>query len=241
MCVTGSFSVRPTARECVVLECTVASDCCDPSLASFCERARIECETDSGTSPQQSCRNYQSACGCATGKTACVAGKCLSRCAKDVDCTSTGLGRVCTAGRCQQCVVKEDCGDGLECVNGECTAPCSHDGQCAGFDRCVQGRCLPSGCQTDRECVAATRNVDARCTIDGKCNIPCESDLECGDPTSYTFFSCIDKLCTYVGCDSDKDCRLFYTGASDASVLPQGQQVVCRDKTTVGDITKPAQ
>jgi hypothetical protein len=199
------------------------------------------CAVDAGAASQQACLDYQSQCGCATGQTVCEEGKCVSHCTSDGDCIRTGTGQVCIAGKCAQCVINTHCQPGQQCNSGTCEAVCGHDGQCGGFDRCVAGRCLPSGCQSDRECLASTRNVDAICGTDGKCIVPCASDLECGDPTSYSFFSCIEKQCTYVGCESDKDCRLFYSGPSDASVLPTGTQVVCREKTSLGDITKPAQ
>jgi hypothetical protein len=241
VCVTGAFRVRPTSKECVLLECVVANDCCDPSLTVFCLQQQQACAVDAGDASQQSCITFQKQCGCATGQTVCEEGKCRSNCRGDEDCVSTGAGQVCIAGRCARCATNTQCPGGQQCNNGKCESFCGHDGQCAGFDRCVEGRCLASGCQTDRECIASTRNVDARCGTDGKCIIPCETDLECGDPASYSFFSCIQKQCTYVGCESDKDCRLFYTGPSDASVLPPGDQVVCRERSTLGDVTKPAQ
>jgi hypothetical protein len=77
---------------------------------------------------------------------------------------------------------------------------------------------------TDRECVLATKNVEATCKS-GKCSVPCQSDIECGSPTNYRFFSCIDHECVYTGCDSDKDCEVALTGGSDAST---GGRVVCR-------------
>ena len=130
---------------------------------------------------------------------------------------------------------------GLECLSGTCQAPCQTDGDCAGFNRCLAGKCIESGCQTDRECVAATRNVEATCGTDGKCIVPCQTDLECGNPKSYSFFSCIQNQCLYTGCQSDKDCRLLLTGASDAGTLPAKQHVVCRDKVAPGNVTRPAQ
>ena len=71
--------------------------------------------------------------------------------------------------------------------------------------------------------------------------MPCETDLECGSPTNFSFFACIDKQCTYVGCESDKDCRLFFTGPSDAGTLPAHQTAVCQDNGVLGSVVKPAQ
>jgi len=85
---------------------------------------------------------------------------------------------------------------------------------------------VESGCQTDRECIAATRNVEATCGKDGKCVVACQTDLECGNPKDYSFYSCISGQCTYVGCASDKECELYMGSSGTGS---QGR-VVCRDK-----------
>jgi hypothetical protein len=211
LCVTGNFRVAKTAKECALVECASAGDCCNAGLNPL---------------------------ACQMGTVACDLGKCVSRCNSDLDCSFATGGSRCSGGKCAQCAGDPDCAPGNQCVTGKCQAPCTNDGACSGFDRCLAGRCIASGCQADRECIAATRNVDAICGTDGKCIIPCETDLECGSPTSYSFFSCIDKRCTYVGCESDKDCRLFFTGPSDASTLLPGQTAVCRD-TGVGDVVKP--
>ena len=242
ICVTGQFRVPVSAKECALVECTSAADCCDEALVAGCAELRFLCLADAGTGSAQACLQYESQCGCASGKIDCELGKCVSHCITDGDCDFGGSGRRCAGGACVQCAVDADCAStGRQCVTGQCHSPCSSDGDCGGFDRCVASRCIASGCQSDRECVAGTRNVDARCGTDGKCVVPCETDLECGNPTSYSFFSCIEKQCTYVGCDSDKDCRLFYTGVSDASTLPAKQHVVCRDPGIVGTVVKPGQ
>jgi hypothetical protein len=211
VCVTGSFKIAKTAKSCVLFECAGANDCC---LQGGCDAGAVDCEM----------------------------GKCVFRCTDSSQCASTPDGfQQCSGGKCVQCASDKDCGGGGACVNGKCQPGCTNDGACGGFDRCVDNRCIPSGCQTDRECVAATRNVDARCGTDGKCIVPCETDLECGSPTNFQFFACIDKQCTYVGCDSDKDCRLFFTGPSDASTLPPRETAVCQDNGVLGNVVRPAQ
>ena len=245
VCVTGEFHVRPTAKDCAIVECSKASDCCDDSLAAGCAQARHLClDLDAGPK-SLACIQYRQQCGCDNGTIDCELGSCVSRCSVDKECSESGQGRRCSGGKCVQCTIDTDCGGGLQCVDGTCQSACTSDGDCAGFDRCLGGRCIASGCQADRECVAATSNVDARCGTDGKCIVPCETDLECGNPTSYSFFSCIEKECTYVGCESDKDCRLFLFGPGDASTpdartLGPKQHAVCRDRGVIGDVTKPA-
>ncbi len=235
LCVTGAFHVRPTAKDCAVVECAAVGDCCDPSLAGPCAQLRERCIDRDAGEMSSVCLQYREQCGCVNGTTDCERGACVSRCAVDKDCSLAGAGRRCSGGKCVECTIDSDCGGEL-CVNGKCQPACTNDGDCAGFDRCLDGRCIPSGCQVDRECVALTRNVDARCATDGKCLVPCETDLECGSPTNYSFFSCIDHECTYVGCESDKDCSLFLAGSSGA--LPSKQHAVCRDRGAIGDVTK---
>jgi Cys-rich repeat protein len=238
VCVTGEFRVIPTAKECAIVECATALDCCEGVATANCARLRTECANDAGVDPRASCETYAALCRCESGRVDCERGKCVSHCELDRDCSLVGAGRRCAGGKCVQCALDGDCAAGFQCVTGRCAPPCGGDGDCAGFDRCVAGRCVASGCQADRECVAATRVVDARCGTDGKCIVPCETDLECGSPTGYSFFSCIDRRCTYVGCESDKDCRIFFTGASDASTLPAKQHPVCREPG-LGDVLAP--
>ena len=238
LCVTGDFHVRPTSKDCAVVECSGATDCCDGTDAQACGQLRDQCATQDPSS--EICIQYHRQCPCDTGAVDCQLGACIFRCSTDKECTAAGSGRHCTGGKCVLCALDTDCADGKQCVNGACQPRCENDGDCSGFDRCVEGRCIASGCQADRECVAATRNVDARCGTDGKCIVPCETDLECGNPTNYTFFSCIEKECTYVGCESDKDCRIFLFGTSDASTLGPKQHAVCKDRGIIGDVTKPA-
>ena len=237
ICVTGAFHVAPTAKRCTIVECTSTVDCCDDSLAAGCELDRVNCAAGNPSA----CQSYQQKCGCMSGAIQCTAGRCLSHCNTDIECAQRGAGARCAGGNCVQCALDMDCTPGKTCVTGRCQAACTGDGDCGGFDRCLGGHCIASGCQADRECVASTRNVDARCGTDGKCIVPCMNDLECGNPTSYNFFSCIDKQCTYVGCESDKDCRLFYSGASDASVLQSNQHAVCKDNAGLGAVVKSAQ
>lgn len=241
ICTLGTFRIEQTAKECALIECTAASDCCG-TPPSNCANLLLQCNADAGTASTIACQQYEQQCKCDTARVDCESSKCVFKCATDSECLSSGTGgRKCAGGKCVQCAGDSDCSSGQQCLSGTCQSPCQGDGDCAGFNRCLSGKCIESGCQTDRECVAATRNVEATCGTDGKCIVPCQTDLECGNPKSYSFFSCIQNQCLYTGCATDKDCRLLLTGPSDSGTLPSKQHVVCRDKAAPGTVTKPAQ
>lgn len=237
ICVVGEFRVSVTAKECAVIDCETPADCC-PNPPSNCPLLEQQCAQSDAGAASTACQTYIALCQCDTTRNDCQNNKCVTRCTTDSQCFGSSRSR-CAGGVCVQCAGDNDCGGDQQCLNGSCQAPCKSDGDCAGFNRCVAGRCIESGCQTDRECIAATKNVEATCGTDGKCIVPCQTDLECGNPTAYKFFSCIDKQCVYTGCSSDKDCRLFISGPSDASVIGTKQHVVCRDKQRPGVTTAP--
>lgn len=239
VCTVGSFRIEQTARECALIECTSAADCCGTPPSS-CPSLLNACAADAGSSSVTACQQYETLCKCDTAKTDCQQNKCVNKCTTDTECATSSAGRKCAGGKCVQCAGDSECSNGQQCLNGACQSPCQTDGDCGGFDRCNAGKCIESGCHTDRECVASTRNVEATCGTDGKCIVPCQTDLECGNPKNYSFFSCLQNQCVYTGCQTDKDCRLLLTGPSDAGTLSSKQHVVCRDKTTPGLVTKPA-
>lgn len=228
VCVTGEFKVSQTAKECAIIQCTQSIDCC-PTPPATCPQLAAAC-ADGGGSPS-ACAQYNALCKCDALRYDCTEGRCRARCNIDSECGGTLR---CSGGKCVECVDDSTCATGFTCINGACQAPCQGDGDCPAFNRCAAGKCVESGCQTDRECVAATRNVEATCGTDGKCIVPCQTDLECGNPKAYNFYSCINRQCVYVGCASDKDCLLYYTGFSDAGIAnPNGKtHVLCRDKAT---------
>ncbi len=260
VCVLGVFNVSQTARECAITECQQATDCCETPPSS-CDSLKESCDSqrDAGASPPISaCTQYEALCVCDPARRDCENGKCVVKCTDDQSCANSGKGGKCLGGKCAQCATDTDCGGSnsdLTCVSGKCQPPCQGDGDCPGFERCLQGRCIEGGCQTTRECIAATRNVEATCGTDGKCIVPCQTDLECGNPKGYSFFSCVDGQCLYMGCESDKDCRLLLGGATGSSGGTSGttssggtsgglgpkQHVVCRDKPVPNATTKPAQ
>lgn len=241
ICTVATFQITQTQRECLVTECSTAADCCGTPPSS-CPNLLNLCTADAGSSSVTACIQYEALCKCDTMKVDCEQDKCITKCTADTECTQNGSGRKCAGGKCVQCAGDTDCSSGQQCLSGVCQSPCLSDGDCSGFNRCAAGKCVESGCQTDRECVASTRNVEATCGTDGKCIVPCQTDLECGNPKGYSFYSCIKSQCVYTGCQSDKDCRLLReSGGFDAGgVVSSKQHFVCRDKTTPGLVTKPA-
>lgn len=264
ICVLGVFSVSQTAKECAITECTTGADCCGPP-PSNCPSLLSQCLADAGTSSQAACIQYEATCKCDTTKRDCENSKCVTKCNTNTECIQTGAGSVCAGGKCVQCGTDSDCSSGgnstYKCVSGKCQPPCQGDGDCPGFERCMNGQCSQGACQTNRECVAATRNVEATCGTDGKCIVPCTTDLECGNPKNFKFFSCVSGQCLYLGCESDKDCRLMLEGSLGSSsssssstssgstssssgssgIVTSKQHIVCRDKQTPGNTTLPAQ
>jgi len=229
LCVKGEFNVAPTAKECAVIECAQPIDCCPPTPAGIdCTTLNSECLTSGPTSSY--CSEYKTYCACDGSKYACTNGSCQSVCQTATDCG--GGTYQCTGGKCVQCSNDSQCTGGDVCSElGACVPPCKTDTDCSAFNRCASGHCSATGgCQTDRECIASTKNVTATCAKDGTCVVPCQSDLECGNPEEYRFYSCISNQCIYVGCGSDKECQLYLGAATGGGT--KHQQIVCRDKQT---------
>lgn len=249
-CVVGVFGILPTTKECVIVQCQTALDCCaNPSAQCRSLKQQCDFQRDAGITTGSSCQTYEQACKCDENNKGCEEGLCIDKCVDDDSCVSSGRGSKCLGGRCGQCSGDDECkavNPDYACVNAQCRAPCKGDGDCEGFDRCVNGKCTAGGCQTARECVAMTKNVEATCGTDGKCIQPCQTDLECGRPRGYGFASCIGGRCVDVGCETEKDCQLSSSSltTSSSSTSSTGgfpgdtpeSHFVCREKTTPGPI-----
>lgn len=216
VCVQGDFKVSPTAKECAVIQCSQATDCC-PTPPASCASEQQSC--NQGVT--SACDYVNRYCKCDGSKWSCDNGSCKSQCSTTADCA---VG-TCMGGQCVQCTDDAQCTNGNVCNNNLCTPPCKSDTDCSSFNRCTDGKCVASGCETDRECIAATKNVTAVCKSNA-CLVPCQTDLECGNPQDYHFYSCIKNQCIYVGCQTDKECQL-YLGTTGTT---QHGQIVCRDK-----------
>ena len=254
VCVLAAFSVSQTAKECATIDCQAATDCC-PTPPTDCATRKTECdaEADAGLITQPDCAYYNANCVCDPAQIDCQNGKCVTKCLNDSTCAINRVAGKCLGGVCGGCSSDTDCNKNDSnkiCNSGQCQNKCQGDGDCPGFDRCVGGKCTPGACQTDRECIAYSRNVEATCGTDGKCVVPCQTDLECGNPKDYRFYSCIAGKCTYMGCGNDKDCELALGSSGQVLTIPSGtssgssgtsgssgssskqQHIVCRDVQT---------
>jgi hypothetical protein len=231
VCVTGEFHISSTAKECALIQCDQPVDCC-PEKPSNCAELDQECqqstESSSGTSGTSGtsggttnyyCDQYQQLCVCDQKSWACDEGTCRydKACSQNTECTSGA----CVGGHCAECKTDDQCGSGSSCIDNKCVEGCSLDSDCPNFYRCEDGACVEGTCQSNRECVAATGNVEATCdTNAGKCVVPCETDLECGSSQDYRFYSCINNECVYTGCESDKECELYMQRGGTSAGVP---------------------
>lgn len=211
VCTQNDFPIEMTAKSCDLIECSTDQDCCDPDdFPSTCPEWDELCEGGD----EFACDNYDTFCVC---RERCREDRCVFHCTSDSDC---GIGS-CVAGRCVLCEVDDDCDTNEVCDDGFCEPACTTRNDCPYFHDCQAGRCVETGCDTDRECVAYTGNPRALCR-EGECKLPCENDAEC-NAFGYDFMDCVEGECVYVGCDSDEECRIRLD-------LPPGSSVtaVCR-------------
>jgi len=143
-------------------------------------------------------------------------------CDEDIDCLIRGLQHCTSGGQCVECetaTADTDCdGDGEVCTDGECVVPCEKNEECPLFHQCQSGDCVETGCTSDRECILAFSTggssqdarlskclpSDADPTIN-TCKVPCENDAAC----PRDFEVCSAGYCTFIGCESNEDCRAF--------------------------------
>jgi hypothetical protein len=227
VCVVDEVPIAIEATQCVVIECEAPGDCdpYPPGYHNACTLWQSNCAADPETNVID-CNNYAALCELAIG---CTDYQCTYTCASDVNC---GGGRTCSDGRCVECTSNADCDDDEYCSDyGDCNDRCDTDGDCAlagdsiyscNFD---SGRCEFSPCTLDRECAALLEDPRAICLEDGTCAIECQSDRECNwGSFDAEFYVCDSGVCTYVGCESDLECRVVldpYLGSGDrAACIP---------------------
>lgn len=195
VCTLNDFEIETTAKPCDLIECTVDANFCDEP-SSYCDDLASNCELGYA----YACSQYNSECVCRAG---CSENRCVFRCSRDSDC----LVGTCVDGGCVQCSRDGDCSGDRVCDSGTCVAGCSSNRDCPYLHTCRNGRCIETGCTTDRECIALSDNPRALCD-QGECTIPCENDAEC-NLGGYRFQDCIEGRCVYVDCETDEECRIF--------------------------------
>ena len=192
-CVQDEFPVGVSSKKCDVIQCNTPADCV--KLVDGCTELNEACAGGN----QGACEQHAAFC-----VFDCTTNRCIAKCSSDDHCLGSS---VCEANRCVECRSDDDCNDDDEvCRSGDCVEPCTENGQCPLFHACETGQCVDKGCSSNRECVAATGHVTARCK-DSDCIVVCESDAECDQADDFDFFRCIDGECTYVGCETDEECR----------------------------------
>jgi len=185
----------------------------EPAAEKFCQYA---CETDSdcvqgGASAINDEDNYK----CENRK--CVYLGCLS----DAECDEVYSAVTQATGRVYRCNKNGAYG------YPECTPVCSDAADCNLYgdgstqyaydldnNKCENGFCVYTGCNSDAECEASTYSSDYKCIeqdYSGKtlkiCNIPCKTAADCANsvyPEGY--YECRNSQCIAKSCESDEWC-----------------------------------
>jgi hypothetical protein len=220
VCIPEKSALTPTGKACYAVECEAKDDCCAGFQPSpNCPTYEMECATD-----PSACATFHLLCECNRD---CVDARCVDTplaCASNDECLSFATP-FCVDGSCHECAVSTDCA-GAEslCVDGSCEAPCQNDEECPLFYGCQAGECVEVGCQTDKECAFYLRDDRAHCD-DGACGVPCEADWQCAPELGeISLDACIAGVCTFVGCDTDAECRAYLGLENENSNV----QAVCK-------------
>jgi hypothetical protein len=140
---------------------------------------------------------------------------------------SCGANGQCSRTDPAACALDSECsqlGQGYECVGGKCTKPsdqCFDKTQCAGVDKCANGKCTPS-CAADADCPA---NSGYKCdTTLGICTVPvktCTITNDCGGPSTV----CVAGAC--IPRSNGTMCPAGQDWVDNGCIPTQGAQFVC--------------
>ena len=200
-CVLGDYPIAPDARVCGIVQCETDIQCAlsaeqqCPDDAAACEAGDFAACSRLEEAPCQ--RTYR------CEDRLCVAAQ--AACTEDEDCPFSRP--ICVAGQCVQCLTQDNCETGFLCSGNVCVPSCQTTMDCPYFHACQSNRCVEVGCATDRECVAFTGRVFARCS-DKQCLLPCDTDRDCSSEDSFDYEVCRDGRCVYVGCQTEEECRI---------------------------------
>ncbi len=224
-CVQGSSGLAPTGKECVVIQCREALDCC-PTPPATCATLEANCLASPGSA---SCTSFEANCVCDGSNYDCTANQCVFiQCREPVDCcpipptTCPTLKDQCDldpeSTACAQYDANCVCdGSSYDCNDNVCSVrrACTTDANCLTTQVCdvAAGYCV--GCLADDDC------PEGGACIDNLCESGCQGDEDC------PFFNqCMDGECVEVGCQTDRECKVF-TGDLQA-VCKEGEcQVKC--------------
>jgi len=236
-CSVGTYNLQPTGKQCVLVACHEAKDCC-PTPPANCMFLQQSCEAGLTFD----CQSYQTQCVCDGSKFFCEGGKCTQACVPSDGittdtCRFQGPNFTCVGNKCVECTKDADCpmvgSVPRACKDSKCQVKCAKDSDCDPFYRCdtTASACVYAGCKTNLECISKSGNPLAVCT-NAKCDVPCQSDPECmavpfvGVGTVMPGIQvCVSSHCVDVGCDSDDQCRILNHIAGGGKTTAECQPV----------------
>jgi hypothetical protein len=247
-CTQDEFPISVDARHCDRIDCETDQDCCGdvPTEApGQCADYSLICEQYTLSACSTSYCETDTDCGGGSCSLGLYCSNTSADCVSDADCTD-----ICSGGYCLYsggaCSVDTDCALGVcsgtpycDCTNPAydptaaiCSDPacdtdvciyrcdedqrcsvdtsCESDGDCSSLSpRCVEGACVE--CADDADC----DEEDGERCLSGSCEAPCVYNEECD-----LMEACDGGECVPRGCESDRECVLFYArfgdGAEDA-------------------------
>jgi hypothetical protein len=167
---------------------------------------------------------------------------------KRTGCESTCMPRLAEGAACVQ---RSDgqCGPGLGCQRGKCTAlrrkphgaACTADDQC--LDRCIEGRCVTAGldgarcggdqdCAGDLRCDAATSRCITRQGLAGTCS----STRDCSWGRACIAGQCAVRLGGGTACDADDACADSLRCVGGTCATPSRRGGRCDDADDCADV-----
>lgn len=178
-CQLRGLDLKPTGKECYVIECRSKDDCCADFFLppqEYCEWLHSFCQDGDAAA----CKEYEQNCVC---RLECVEDRCVL---PDTPCEED-----------------DQCGQGRVCRDGRCAKTCAHDAQCGLLEACIDGTCAQTGCSSDRQCVYLLEHPRAYCD-QGSCRVRCTENLDCN---MWALEICHGGRCVFAGCTNDAECR----------------------------------
>lgn len=264
----------PACKKTSLDECESCGVACPKGLAAACAARTCECEPStnrpcSGTGAESMCLSPASgsptcvecvdSTDCPTGKSECVANKCVQCNAQDY----AGCGGdkpICdeTTNTCKACTMTpNDCLGTLKCTaSGACGGCANSATDCATPTTpiCDSGKTTCRACKDNAECVSERgkpycveqgRCADCDPTTEEGCSdpakpdcrfesnelkcLPCTADDQCKGHTATPVCNTATGRC--VGCTSDNDC----TGNAKKPLCADNACVACDDAAVTGD------